>query len=454
MAIDENFYSVNDKFANDLELSNQIHDLSYNKSGGSGDVVWMINGKAETINVSDKEFTTSNNIVSLDTMMSATVSQPDPRQPFKCNFSFSVNFDIKIKLPNLNAPAPNFKLLYKIDDFANEVSKINDDIIRAIQSMGCCDVADAYNKNIVPIFRWFADHKDVKNCSDDDPNGTGCGPMFGGNTFPMLLLNIAETLIKIYLIVRPLVCLLRPVPGNPWFPFDFDTLAPVRWIVAFFDLYYDKIISGKIMDLMIDPVKDLRKKIDVCLFGGKFQDSLAEKQLEDKVIASINVDAQFQKIVDNYEKQLIEKQAQLENTNKQIAINNNKTINIFKKYKSITAYNLLAKNNFDYGIFNKIKIYNSSDTIATQLSEMILSMKDDPKNSKEEIDTILQNSHFENIILDYKKVTFTEWADKNYKSFNLAQSLASTDLNTSAISKPEDKYKYLSSLDIDSYFFY
>jgi len=245
-------------------------DIQFSKNGTVGQYVdYSIAGETNVVTVSDANFVTSDDIVSIDVLQAkAQVTQSNPRRPFRCNFSFNLNLNLNLKLPDLSAPPPNFDLLFSINEFTREVSKINDDLIYALRALNCCDLEKAYNTTIVPFFRWFADHKDIKYCSYNEPISYNCGPMFGDETFPMILYDIAKVLVEIYIVVRPLICLLRPIPGNPWWPFDLDQTYFIRFIIMIFDLYYDIIVSGKIVDVILThPTKKLRQTIEVCLFG-------------------------------------------------------------------------------------------------------------------------------------------------------------------------------------------
>ena len=206
-------------------------------------------------------------ITNLD--MSAQVTHRANGGPFSCNFSFNFSYSFNIELPNINPDAPNLSLLYKIDEFSTEVSKINDLLIRAIRDMNCCDVENAYNKNVVPFFRWFADNPDAKNCRPEDSLEDGsCGPMFGNETLPILLLKIAQVLINIYIVLRPLACLFRPLPGNPWMPADLDILQWAYSIIDFYDMYLDLVINGKLVDeYLIQPTRNFRQNIQSCISG-------------------------------------------------------------------------------------------------------------------------------------------------------------------------------------------
>jgi len=262
---------------------NNINE-SVNISSQNKYAQYSATGSVYSVTESDSKFMTEDNIVSVETLnASATVTQSDPRKPFKCNFKFNLDLGIKLDLPDLNAPPPNFHLFKSIQYFASEIQKINLDIQKSLKEMNCCDLAHAYNHTLVPFFRWFADHKDVKNCTITGINeDNSCGPMFGGNTLPMVLFDIAKSLIQAYIVIRPLVCLLRPVPGNPWFINDFDQMSLISGFVNIFDVLYDLLISGKLFDnIFLNPTIKLRQTLDNCLF--KPHNSLRSKKINNNL---------------------------------------------------------------------------------------------------------------------------------------------------------------------------
>jgi len=316
-----------------------------------------ISGDLETVVIDDESFYKSDKIIALDNFnIDSNLENFDPKKPFKCNFSFNVRFDLKLSLPNINSPAPNFDLLKKIKIFTNEVAKIDKILIRAIQDMGCCDIENTYNKTVVPVLRWFADHKDIKYCSYEKDAEQNCGPFISGNTFPMILYNIAEILIEVYLNVRPFVCLLRPLPGNPWYPWDIDFLAPIRYIISYFDIFYDEIISGKIMNPMITKTQEFRKNIQNCLGYGynnindtmldmlktDYKTSVLKKYLAQKEMKSVFIENKIKKI-----------KAFIDNLyNAKIAIKINYVTNerINSDYTEITILSLILKLKTYYNI--------------------------------------------------------------------------------------------------------
>jgi len=299
------------------------------KSSGFNNTIYTAEGYVNFETISDTAFgkiDPSDMVDITNVDLTATVTQPNPRKPFKCNFSFNFSFSLNLKLPNINPNSPNLSLLYKIDEFSKEVAKINDILIDAIRAMNCCDIENAYNHTIVPFFRWFADHPDIKNCSpEQDPTSGNCGPMFGSDTLPYLMLKIAEALIKIYVVLRPLACLLRPLPGNPWWPADFDPAKLVYGFLDFFDMYVDYVISGKLVDeYLLQPTRKFRQNIQNCITGNNDYQNTIKDNILRNTITMINI----QKEIDLINNKLL---------NLETAKNNylNKYENIFASYEII-----------------------------------------------------------------------------------------------------------------------
>jgi len=254
---------------NSAKMQLNANDLIFNSTGNEGDVVWTTEGYTTINYIPDMEFAQTEKFVDLSTQLSVAVTNPNPRKQYSCNFSFNIKFNFNLMLPNINPDSPNLSLLYKINDFSKEVANINDILIRSIQDMNCCDMGNIYNKLVVPFFRWFADHPSIKNCSySEEPTSGSCGPLLGGDTFPKILIEIAKVLLQVYIAVRPLACLLRPLPGNPWWPADFDPLKFVYGFLDFYDMYLDYIVSGRLVDeYLLNPVRKIRQQIQNCITG-------------------------------------------------------------------------------------------------------------------------------------------------------------------------------------------
>lgn len=161
---------------------------------------------------------------------------------------------------------PNLTLFDKADQFSYEISLINDILITSIEDMGCCDIAEKYNATVVPFFRYFADHPDTGTWGE------------GNDNFISTLIEIVKVITSIQAVVEPLMCLIRPLPGNPWIPFDADWLA---WAYAYnrkASPYIDKVMSGEVLDMMINPVANFRRKLEVCTGYGPGNNTFYELQ--------------------------------------------------------------------------------------------------------------------------------------------------------------------------------
>jgi len=180
-----------------------------------------------------------------------------PNSTGGCNISFDAFFDIDFNLPDfsfdLNFSDFDTSFFDKTDALSLEFTMINEMLINAIQSMGCCDIAKVYNVTMVPFFQFFADSNN------------------GG--FMEILVGYAEIITALRAIIEPLECLIRFVPGNPWWPFEIDPLA---WIYGYFKEakpFLDRILSGEVLDIMLNPVHNMRQKLQGCLSSGIPQDA-------------------------------------------------------------------------------------------------------------------------------------------------------------------------------------
>ncbi len=367
-------------------------------------VQYNVSGDVTTTTISNSEFYESSDIVSIDTLTaSATATQSNYKHPLKCNFSFDLNFHLKLNLPDLSAPPPNFDLLYSINTFAKEVGKINDDLITAIKQMNCCDLEDSYNHTIVPFFRWLADHKDSKYCSYTDSSDQSCGPIFGGNTFPQILYNIAKVLVQIYIVVRPFICLIRPIPGNPWYPFDFDQNFVIRFIVAFFDMYYDLVISGKIINPLINVTKKIRQTMDYCLFGKQSEMAI---NLNMTVLELENLKKRkklFEKKINTYKKlrdKLLKEKGNLLNEPmyfKIIKQSDKKIFNDLLPSSGLKTPNNIFNTNLEKNYKYKFNdIYNINDCVKSSKT-----LNKDPNTTKLDFNDNCQQNIFNEFILNY-----------------------------------------------------
>jgi len=174
-----------------------------------------------------------------------------------CNIDFGTFLDIDWNLDALQfevGPAPfDASLFDKADAISSEVAIINDMLINSILDMGCCDIAQVYNTTLVPFFQFFADNPD------------------GGENLISVLIKYSEIITALRAIVEPLDCLTRFVPNNPWLPKDVDPLA---WIYGYFketSPVLNRIMSGELLDLVLNPVHSMRTKLQACLYNSSAQ---------------------------------------------------------------------------------------------------------------------------------------------------------------------------------------
>ena len=200
-----------------------------------------------------------------DLSMSASVKPSANKSHSFINYHCSIDFNVSMTfdLPNfLSKPQPNLTLFKKADEFSFELSNLNDTLIQIFQEMDCCGISDEYNKTIVPIFRYLASSKDHTTCGDS-PNlpADSCG---GDSNFMKDVLKTVKDITKVYTAIEPLFCLISPIPGNPWLPIDFNWMAPILPYLQSFQQLMDKIMSGSLFDLIIDPVKNINRSIQNC----------------------------------------------------------------------------------------------------------------------------------------------------------------------------------------------
>jgi len=170
-----------------------------------------------------------------------------------CNISFETFMHIDFSLDEFTfdfQPSDfDTSLFDKADAISLEFATINDMLINSILDMNCCDIAGTYNSTMVPFFQFFADSNN-------------------GGEFITMLVRFAEVITAIRAIMEPLECLVRLVPGNPWFPFDVDWLM---WIYGYFKEakpFLDRILSGELLDIILNPVHNMRVKMQACLHSG------------------------------------------------------------------------------------------------------------------------------------------------------------------------------------------
>ncbi len=168
-----------------------------------------------------------------------------------CNISFDSFFELDFNIPDAGmfdvSDGFDLSLFDKIDAMSLEVSMINNMLIDSILNMECCDIAGAYNSTLVPFFQFFADTK--------------------GDSVMDILITLAEVVTTIKSLVESLECLMPMLPGNPWAVKDVDVFS---WINGFWSEsgpILDKFFSGEFLDMLLNPIHEMRKQLQACLGG-------------------------------------------------------------------------------------------------------------------------------------------------------------------------------------------
>jgi len=279
---------------------------------------------------------------------------------FHCDISMDIDFSMSLPF-YFGKPTPNLTLFKKADEFSLEISKLNDILINLFQEMGCCGISDEYNKTVVPIFRYLASTKEHDECNGNGAKSPNldeheCG---GNSNFMKEILRVVKDLTKVYTAIEPIFCLISPIPGNPWLPIDFNWMAPILPYLQAFNQVMDKIMSGYLFDIIIDPLKDLNNSLINCSRPENSRSitrrrSTAINKSNNKLIATM----EEQKIAD-----------MLKTKNKE-----NETSNALTKVKSVTRElaNKETNEKLEQELITQKDIkglYNLSDREASLLAE-------------------------------------------------------------------------------------
>lgn len=207
------------------------------------------------------------NTNTLSTIVTVPEDESDHGFTYKCHLDISGMFELDFNLPNfLSVPGVNLTLFKKMDEFSRQIADLNSNMIAFIQSTGCCEVSYEYNKTVVPIFRYLADNPETRGCNTQDPNvkeGETCSYNSNENFISEILKAIRE-ITKVYTTIEPIFCIIKPIPGNPWLPIDFNWIRPILPYIEKYSKFAEKIMSGELIDVIIDPVKDINRSLFNC----------------------------------------------------------------------------------------------------------------------------------------------------------------------------------------------
>ena len=157
-----------------------------------------------------------------------------------CNLNFG-SLSLGINFFDLKPKGISLKLFQKIDSLGDHIKIINNNLINLIEKLNCCNIADTYNDNILPLFESLLDG------------------------FIKELVGVAEDALKAYQVFSVIMCVMRPVPGNPWMKAGgLDWYAFIYSILNGMDEIFKWIVNGNIIDLLLDPVKKFSDMLTSC----------------------------------------------------------------------------------------------------------------------------------------------------------------------------------------------
>ena len=157
--------------------------------------------------------------------------------PCHLNFGNLGQLDFSF-LWNPHADTLNFALFNKLQRLSTMIRGINDTLIDIIQQLNCCQLAKLYNDTVLPIFKYI-----LVDVIDN-------------------IISLAKMILEAYQVVQATICVIRPVPGNPWFNVGgIDYLKPFYNFLIGYDAVFKWIVNGNPIDVILNPVEDIYKKI-------------------------------------------------------------------------------------------------------------------------------------------------------------------------------------------------
>lgn len=193
----------------------------------------------------------TNNIIDnlLNQIENINVSVENNGDLFSCaiNLSDLISFDLDLDFFKRRESGMSYTLLYKIQQLKRYINNINNIFIELIGNLECCNSDDRYNKLVLPIFKWLV----------EDENG------LAGT-----LLKISKELYTIYLPLKRIQCLFKPLPGNPALSFGgYDYFKAIYPILEGIEKTMNMIDNGRFLDIIIVPVKNFHDKLVACSNG-------------------------------------------------------------------------------------------------------------------------------------------------------------------------------------------
>ena len=158
-----------------------------------------------------------------------------------CKITFANLGKLDFDFLSVSSTPLNMKLFNKIAKIDQNMRRINDIFIQLIVNMNCCFLAGKYNSAI---------RKPMQDITQNFCNA---------------LVSIAEQAAKSYVIFKTYLCLVKPVSGNPWLKQGgYDWMKTIYSFMYGFEAFFDWIMDGTILNIILDPMETFIKKLQSC----------------------------------------------------------------------------------------------------------------------------------------------------------------------------------------------
>lgn len=175
-----------------------------------------------------------------------------------CHLNFNNIGTLDFSWFNIQPTPVNFKLFSKLYRLSTTIKDINRTLINLITDLRCCGIAELYNEHVVPIFKWVLD------------------------TFIKTLINIAENIMIGHQSFKTILCVIRPVPGNPWMKSGgYDWLNNIYSYLNGFESVYEWLMDGYPIDMILNPVQEFYEKLVSCSPRHELIEYSGEVELQD-----------------------------------------------------------------------------------------------------------------------------------------------------------------------------
>ena len=176
-----------------------------------------------------------------DALNSALSENASYNKIASCKITFANLGKLDFDFLKVSSTPLNMKLFNKIAKIDQNMRRINDIFIQLIVNMNCCFLASKYNSAI---------RTPMQNITQDFCNA---------------LVGIAEQAAKSYVIFKTYLCLVKPVPGNPWLKQGgYDWMKTIYSFMYGFEAFFDWIMDGTILNVILDPMETFIKKLQSC----------------------------------------------------------------------------------------------------------------------------------------------------------------------------------------------